>query len=118
MFSERWIGAKFYYLRRILHDWPLAQSKVILANLAAAMDSGSRILLDEISLPDVNASPRATMQDIALMVQMAGIERTRSEWKELVDGVEDKEGQKLLEVESVYEYNKEGNVCVTVLKLR
>ena len=117
MFSECWIGAKFYYLRRILHDWPLAQSKVILANLAAAMDSKSRILLDEISLPDINSSPRAVMQDIALMVQMAGVERTRSEWKELVDGVQDKEGQRVLEVESVYEYAKDSNGCVTVLKL-
>lgn len=40
-------GAKFYYLRRILHDWPDAEFLTILANLKEAMQSDSKVLIDE-----------------------------------------------------------------------
>lgn len=51
------------------------------------------------------------------MVQMTGAKQTRIEWKGLVDVVRAREGQSVLEVESVYEYAKEDNGCVTVLRL-
>ena len=82
------------------------------------MDSESRILIDEVALPDMNVSLQAAMRDITMMVQLAGVERTQQEWKELVDAVEDAEGKKVLEIESVHEYAKDVHGCVTVLKLR
>ncbi|OBT64987.1 hypothetical protein VE03_05648 [Pseudogymnoascus sp. 23342-1-I1] len=77
-------GARFYYLRRILHDWPDEQCIDILHNLAAAMSSESRILIDEVVLPDVNVHWHAAMGDISMGVLFAGKERTRTQWEALV----------------------------------
>ncbi|KAL5347912.1 hypothetical protein ACLOAV_007323 [Pseudogymnoascus australis] len=77
-------GARFYYLRRILHDWPDEQCIGILHNLAAAMSSESRILIDEVVLPDVDVHWHAAMGDISMGVLLAGKERTRREWEALV----------------------------------
>lgn len=49
-------GAKTYYLKMVLHDWPNEQCKNILANIKPAMRPGySRILLNEIIIPETNA---------------------------------------------------------------
>lgn len=77
-------GASFYYLRRILHDWPDSDSLKILGNLAAAMTANSRILIDEVVLPDVNAHWQAAMQDLAMGIELGGKERTRAQWESLV----------------------------------
>lgn len=82
------------------------------------MDGNSRILIDEIALPDMNVSPQAAMMDVTLMLQFAGVERTRGEWEQLVDTVEDANGNKVLQIESVYEYLKENHNCLIALKLR
>ena len=110
--------ARFYYIRRVLHDWPMASAQGILANLAAAMSLDSRILVDEVVLSETNVNPTVAMTDVALMLQWAGVERTRSDWDELVEGVIDANGNKRLEVESVHEYGKESHECIIVLKLR
>lgn len=110
-------GAKYYYLRRILHDWPDSESRLILRNLALAMNEDSRILVDEVSFPDTKVNWRAALQDIAMMVQLGGKERTRSEWVALVEGVK-VEGGRALVVDSVHEYDMVGHGCITVLKLR
>lgn len=44
--------ARFYYLRHILHDWTDQESIEILKNIVPAMGSESRIIIDEIVLPD------------------------------------------------------------------
>ncbi|KFY18194.1 hypothetical protein V492_00082 [Pseudogymnoascus sp. VKM F-4246] len=77
-------GARFYYLRRILHDWPDEQCISILHNLAAAMSNESRILIDEVVLPDVNVHWHAAMGDISMGVLFAGKERTKTQWEALV----------------------------------
>jgi demethylsterigmatocystin 6-O-methyltransferase len=111
-------GAKFYYLRQIIHDWPTKQAGLILQTLAAAMGPESRILCDDIALPEMNISASAACKDLAIMLHFAGGERTRNDWKELVDGVVGPDDRGLLEIEEVFEYDREGHVCVTVLKLR
>jgi demethylsterigmatocystin 6-O-methyltransferase len=115
--TDAYIRAKFYYLRRVLHDWSLAESRKILARLAAAVGKGSRILIDDIALPDTNVRMQAAMQDLTLMIQMAGIERMQREWRELFDSVEDGEGARLLKVDNIQEYMPDTHGCVTVLKL-
>jgi len=102
-------GAKFYYLRRIMHDWPDAECLTILSQLAEAMDGDSRILMDEVVLPDANVPWQAAMQDISMNIQFGGKERTRSEWHSLIE----KSG---LEVADVRTYNVSSCASVIVLE--
>lgn len=81
------------------------------------MNGDSRILVDEVSFPDSKVNWRAALQDIAMMVQLGGNERTRSEWVALVEGVKPGDGRALV-VDSVHEYDKVEHGCITVLKLR
>ncbi|KFY19011.1 hypothetical protein V493_08197 [Pseudogymnoascus sp. VKM F-4281 (FW-2241)] len=96
-------GAKFYYLRRIMHDWPDEQCISILQNIAAVMSSESRILIDESVLPDVNTNWHAAMADIMMGVLFAGKERTKEQWEKLVA----KSGLRLADIHTynVLEYN-------------
>lgn len=49
-------GAKAYYLKSVLHDWPDEQCKQILSNLKPALKAGySRILVNELVVPDTGA---------------------------------------------------------------
>ena len=48
------------------------------------MSSGSRILIDEIVLPDVNVHWHAAMGDISMGILFSGKERTRKQWEALV----------------------------------
>ncbi|RAO70370.1 uncharacterized protein BHQ10_006382 [Talaromyces amestolkiae] len=77
-------GAKFYYMRRIMHDWPENECVKILRQLVDVFADDSRILLDEVVLPDTGAHWQATMADLSMMVVFAGAERTRRAWNRLV----------------------------------
>ncbi|KIW79623.1 hypothetical protein Z517_06236 [Fonsecaea pedrosoi CBS 271.37] len=77
-------GARFYYLRRIMHDWPDAECLKILSRLSEAMASDSLILIDEIVLPDANVPWQAAMQDVSMNILFAGKERTNTEWTNLI----------------------------------
>ena len=78
-------GAKFYYLRNILHDYPDHQACVILRNIISAMDANSAILIDEMVLPDQGVPLTAAGQDLAMMFALASIERTKEQWYHLLD---------------------------------
>lgn len=45
-------GAKFYYLRHILHDWSDEDCVRILKKIIPAMETESRVVIDEVVLPD------------------------------------------------------------------
>ncbi|OJJ50748.1 hypothetical protein ASPZODRAFT_106589 [Penicilliopsis zonata CBS 506.65] len=77
-------GSRFYYLRMILHDYTDDDCLRILNNIIPAMDEHSRILIDDIVLPDTGAHWQATMEDISMMAVHAAKERTRREWEELL----------------------------------
>lgn len=47
------------------------------------MGPESRIIVDEMSMPDVGAHYYATQMDIAMMAALGGKERTDSEWRTL-----------------------------------
>ncbi|GAT29126.1 O-methyltransferase [Aspergillus luchuensis] len=102
-------GAKFYYLRRILHDYPDSQCAHILQHLATAMGPDSRILVDEMLLPDVNASWQATLADISLMISLGGKERTKKQWTELAERVG-------LRIEEIHTYDLESKTSIIVLR--
>jgi demethylsterigmatocystin 6-O-methyltransferase len=87
-------GAKFYYLRHILHDWTDTDCARILSNIVPAMGPESRIIIDEVVLPNEKVPWQAAYMDLTMMSSLGGIERTRKEYETLLNGV----GLKVLEV--------------------
>ncbi|CAN8101502.1 unnamed protein product [Discula destructiva] len=81
-------GAKAYYLKMVLHDWPDVECRKILSNLKPALVSGySRILVNEIVVLDQGADSFSTSVDIIMMVVHSSWERREKQWRELVEGV-------------------------------
>ena len=79
-------GARAYYLRNILHDWTDDKCQLILSQLASAMTKGySKILLNELVLPNQGASLIAAQVDITMMACLGATERTESQWQQVVD---------------------------------
>lgn len=82
-------GAKVYHFKYILHDWPSSQCVQILTQLKAALRPGhSKILLNEIVVPEVNANWYETSVDLLMMYVHSSQERREREWKELVTKVD------------------------------
>ncbi|KAL8893954.1 MAG: hypothetical protein Q9207_008564 [Kuettlingeria erythrocarpa] len=79
-------GAKIYFLRHVLHDWPDAKAEEILVRVVEAMHPDSVILIDEKVLPDVGASNVAAGLDLQMMCAYAASERSESAWKWLLEG--------------------------------
>lgn len=78
-------GAKYYHLRRVLHDWNDEQCLKILANTKPAMDSAySCLVIHEFVLPDVNAGPIEGFVDLVMMTTCDGKERTEGDWHALL----------------------------------
>jgi len=105
------LDAKFYYLRRIMHDWPDQDATKILQNIAAVMSSDSRILIDDAVLPNTGAVWQETMADLALMASCGGVERTTRQWESLADSAG-------LKVEQVHSYVASTYTAVVVLALK
>ncbi|KAK1755797.1 O-methyltransferase-domain-containing protein [Echria macrotheca] len=92
-------GARFYYLRNVLHDWPDDKCVEILRNLADAFgpqDQPSHILIDEMVLPDQGVPWQATTLDLTMMGALASRERTVGEWHDLLD----RAGLKVLRIDT------------------
>ncbi|KAF2468992.1 o-methyltransferas-like protein [Lindgomyces ingoldianus] len=79
-------GAKYYYLRAILHDHS-EESVKILKNLVPVMGPESVILLDEMALPNENIDWFATQTDITMMCGFGSMERTVEQWGNLLKRV-------------------------------
>ncbi|KAI9686054.1 MAG: hypothetical protein M1822_004037 [Bathelium mastoideum] len=78
-------GARAYYLRNILHDWPDERALDILAQLKAVMKPGySKILLNECVVADENPAWQHTSLDTQMLVITAAQERTESQWHKLI----------------------------------
>ncbi|KAL9607897.1 MAG: hypothetical protein Q9167_007235 [Letrouitia subvulpina] len=81
-------GAKCYYFRAILHDWPDRACREILRNTIQAMRKDySKLLLDEMVLPDVDIPPKAAFLDLSMMALETGAERTSKQWHNLLESV-------------------------------
>ncbi|PYH75475.1 S-adenosyl-L-methionine-dependent methyltransferase [Aspergillus uvarum CBS 121591] len=79
------IGAKFYYFRGVLHDFPDRSCHSILQNTAKAMRSDSTLLLDEMVLPNSGINWMATAMDLQMMANVGAQERTRGAWAKLLE---------------------------------
>jgi demethylsterigmatocystin 6-O-methyltransferase len=77
-------AAKFYYLRHIMHDWTDEDCIRILSSIIPAMGPESRILVDEVVLPETKVPWQVAMMDIAMMAALGGIERSREDWESLL----------------------------------
>ena len=79
-------GARAYFMRLILHDWPDAKCSVILSHLKDAMTKGySRLIINETVLRDTNAPWQQTSLDWTMMGMLVSRERTESQWRELLN---------------------------------
>jgi demethylsterigmatocystin 6-O-methyltransferase len=87
-------GAKFYYLRNVLHDWADGHCIRILRCIMAAMGPKSRVLIDDIVLPDTGAHWQATQNDLTNMASLGSRERTRTQWYDLLEAA----GLKIIEI--------------------
>lgn len=83
--ADRSSGAKFYYMRNILHDYPDKQCLIILKNTIAAMGKGSVLLVDDMVLPNSGIHWQAAQLDMAMMTAMAAVERTKEQWYTLLE---------------------------------
>ena len=104
-------GAKFYYLRHVLHNWTEADSIKILQTTTPALGPDSRIVIDEVVLPDVNVPWQSAYLDITMMASFGAVERTKTEWESLIDQA----GLKIVEIHQ-YDAHKMQAVIVAVPK--
>jgi len=81
-------GARLYLFRSVCHDWDDGKSRELLSNTVAAMDPGySRLLIDEWVLPDSGVNLKAVNMDINMILMFNAIERTKSQWRNLLADV-------------------------------
>lgn len=98
-------------MRNILHDYPDEKCRVILRNTMVAMGKHSKIIIDEMVLPDSNVSWQATQLDLTMFCRHAAMERTQAQWQTLLNSVG-------LKIEKAYVYAPavHGSVLVAVRK--
>ncbi|MCJ1443269.1 MAG: hypothetical protein MMC23_003767 [Stictis urceolatum] len=81
-------GARAYYLHSVLHDWDDDSCKKILRQIVLAMKRNySRILINELIIPEENASWGTTSMDWLMMALGAVKERTDKDWRSLLESV-------------------------------
>lgn len=86
LFKEQTVmGAKVYYLRTVLHDWPDKQAKQILKNVHEAMTDDSVLILNENALPDKNVAGFQARVDILMMSILSGVDSTYKRFHTLLE---------------------------------
>jgi hypothetical protein len=79
-------GARAYYLRNILHDWPDEDCRKILAHIKDVMKPGySKILINDSVLADRDPSWQHASLDLYMMALTAAQERSEREWYDLIN---------------------------------
>lgn len=85
-FFESVPPARTYILTHILHDWDDERALKILANIGRSIEPGGRLLVAEaLSEEDPNTWSPAALTDAQMLTMLTGRERTRSEFKGLVE---------------------------------
>ncbi|KAA8570871.1 hypothetical protein EYC84_000260 [Monilinia fructicola] len=90
------IGADFYYLRTVLHDWEDSEAVQILKNLVPAMAPGSKILIDDMVLPNIGVHWWAACLDLHMYAKHGAMERNEEQWYSLLG----KAGLQILEIKT------------------
>ncbi len=101
------LGARAYYLRNILHDYPDEKCVEILDRLKVAMTEDSIIMIDEMVLPNVGQNYMQCQIDWTMLSALAAIERSRKQWESMLDMA----GMK---IRDIYPYTEDMNDAVIV----
>ncbi|RMZ75890.1 hypothetical protein DV738_g5206, partial [Chaetothyriales sp. CBS 135597] len=104
-------GARFYYLRTIMHDWEDKLAVQILQSLVPALGPDSQILIDEQVLPETGVHWFSATMDIHMYAAVGGMERNESEWRALLDQA----GLRLVEVRTYSPVIRE-SIIIAALK--
>ncbi|RYO96762.1 hypothetical protein DL763_003038 [Monosporascus cannonballus] len=91
-------GAKFYFIRGVLHNHPDHKVRQLLENTKAAMGPDSVLLIDEMVLPESGVNSYAAAMDLTMMAAFASMERTEAQWRKILKDVG-------LELKMTYNYN-------------
>ena len=94
-----------------MHDYPDDKCIAILRNLIPVMDQESRILIDDMVLPDTGVHWQAAQLDLTMMAALASVERTKERWYALME----KAGLKILQIHT-YTTSLQDSVIVAVPK--
>ena len=79
-------GARAYHLHSVLHNWDDASCLTILKNVASAMEKGySKLLINELIVPDKGASWSITSMDWLMLALGAVKEHTEKNWRDMVE---------------------------------
>jgi len=76
-------GGDAYVLKYILHDWDDERSVAILRTCRRAVPAGGRLLVVEQFIPPGNAPSFAKTQDVNMLINAGGRERTEAEYRAL-----------------------------------
>jgi SAM-dependent methyltransferase len=79
-------GADCYLLRRILHDWPDAECRTILARIREVLPPDGRLLVLDAVVGPPNTDPETAFLDLMMLVSNGGRERTEPQWAALLGG--------------------------------
>lgn len=79
-------GAKYYYLRNIMHGLNDASCQKVLTQTKAALAADS-MLVDDIIMPKQGAHWRTVHLDLSMMAALGAMVRTKEEWEALVESV-------------------------------
>jgi len=93
MLTSCLIGAKTYYMRMILHDYPDEKAAALLKITAEAMSAESVLVIDELVIPNKGAHEHATQFDLTMLSSLSSMERTDNQWNSLLESA----GFKILE---------------------
>ncbi|KAI1120532.1 putative sterigmatocystin 8-O-methyltransferase precursor [Nemania abortiva] len=104
-------GARTYYMRNILHDWPDEKCKEILENTKAGMTSDSVLLIDEMVLSERGAPWRATQLDMAMMACLGAEERSEAQWRGILESAG-------FYIKKIWKYTEECDDCILVAALK
>ncbi|KAI0100579.1 S-adenosyl-L-methionine-dependent methyltransferase [Nemania sp. FL0031] len=79
-------GARAYFIRSVLHDWPDDACRKILGHLKDAMEPGySRILISDCVVANEKAAWQHASLDIFMMALASAQERTERQWYDLIE---------------------------------
>ncbi|KAJ5106338.1 O-methyltransferase [Penicillium angulare] len=78
-------GAKAYYMRTVLHDWPDKQALEALARIREAMVEDSILLINEFTMSDSDVSRISTAIDQDMMEAFSSLDRTEKQWISLLE---------------------------------
>lgn len=70
-----------------MHNHPDHRVKILLGHIKNAMVEDSVLLIDEIIVPEVGAAHDAVTHDITMMSAFSGMERTETQFRDLLNEV-------------------------------